>query len=67
MATRCLTLLRSLLLFSCTVASGQPRLPTIKDDGAIKGDGNITVQFLQLNDVYEIAPLEQGTIEEWHG
>lgn len=25
-------------------------------------DGRITVQFLQLNDVYEIAPLEHGTV-----
>jgi len=25
-------------------------------------DGKISIQFLQLNDVYEIAPLEQGTV-----
>src|SRR4051812_21153402 len=25
-------------------------------------DGKITVQFLQLNDVYEIAPVEHGAV-----
>lgn len=56
MVTRCLTLLLSLLLFSSTDTSGQRRLPTTKDDG------KITMQFLQLNNVYEIALLEHGTI-----
>lgn len=29
--------------------------------GATKDDGKITVTFLQINDIYEIAPLSGGT------
>ncbi|RYZ50998.1 MAG: bifunctional metallophosphatase/5'-nucleotidase, partial [Chitinophagaceae bacterium] len=33
---------------------------TVQTGGAIKADGKISVTFLQINDVYEIAPLSGG-------
>src|SRR5689334_16885147 len=46
-------LLTGLYLILPLFAFGQP---------AIKDDGKISITFLQLNDVYEIAPLEKGTV-----
>ncbi len=40
------------LLLRGAIALGQPS----------SDDGKIAIQFLQLNDVYEIAPLEHGTV-----
>lgn len=49
--------LTSLLLFSCKVSQKTTtKAPLSKDDGIIE------FTFLQLNDVYEIAPLEGGKV-----
>lgn len=44
-----------LLLFSC---GGNKKVV----QNTAKDDGLITFQFFQINDVYEIAPLEKGTV-----
>src|SRR5215213_5454632 len=46
-------LLSACMLFSST-------LPLRRNREAIADDGKITVTLLQLNDVYEISPLEKG-------
>ena len=42
-----------LFFFSCTA-------PMQTSTGHVADNGKITVQFVQINDVYEIAPIEAG-------
>ncbi len=55
----------SVVFGSCAALMGlgneQPNYPNIPVDPGI-GDGGVRFTILQLNDVYEIAPLEKGTV-----
>lgn len=52
----------SLVLF-ISISACKSSLPTVAQvDPSCTDDGNISFTFLQLNDVYEIAPLEGGKV-----
>ncbi len=46
------------LVFAILVCSCDPSRRTV----AVKDDGKINISFVQVNDVYEIAPLENGKV-----
>ncbi len=45
-----------------TELSGQKEEKLVKAENAAENDGIIDVIFLQMNDVYEIAPLQGGKV-----
>lgn len=49
-----------LLLFSTSCR-------VFQKNASLKDDGQIEIVFVQVNDVYEIAPLNGGKEGEWHG
>ena len=51
---------KAFIYLACIVVTGVTSCKTSRTASSIKGNGKIDITFVQVNDVYEIAPLEGG-------